>query len=341
VRRRPGWRQVLAPGIALVAGAATVGVTAALLSAGDGGSQPSGTADAPAAPVRGSARVAQNVDVDPRPNSLAYAQGRIWVTSPGNGRLIGLDAQGNRPRRTIKLPWSAGSRSVTAGFGSLWVTNGLDSILARIDPTSGAVRARIQLPRGEPVAAAAGGGSVWIARRGTPGTAPDSVLKIDPSADKVVTELVFGEEGVNNLAVGDGGVYVTNRRRDRLSRIDVRTGVRRSVPIGRQPRGVDVGGGFVWVANFDAGTATQLTPGLRNPYDVISGSGPAGVAVGRDTVWVTNQLDGTVARLDLRTGEQVGAPIPVGRNPYAIVARGASAWVTRLADAKVTRIDAG
>ena len=42
----------------------------------------------------GAPRVAQTATVDPRPNAIAYARGRVWVGSVRSGRLIGLAADG-------------------------------------------------------------------------------------------------------------------------------------------------------------------------------------------------------------------------------------------------------
>ncbi|MCW3023386.1 MAG: serine/threonine protein kinase, partial [Conexibacter sp.] len=51
-------------------------------------------------------------------------------------------------------------------------------------------------------------------------------------------------------------------------------------------------------------------------------------------------LDDTVIRMSTKTGKPVGDPIPVGRNPFAVAAHGSTAWVTNVAAASVTRIDA-
>jgi streptogramin lyase len=56
-------------------------------------------------------------------------------------------------------------------------------------------------------------------------------------------------------------------------------------------------------------------------------------------VWIANGLADEVVRLDPKTGKPQGQPVPVGRNPYAVVARGSSAWVTNLGDSTITRID--
>jgi predicted Ser/Thr protein kinase len=337
-------RSWAAPVASLLAGAAIVLVTVLLVTSGggEGGNAQTPGSTTPAAPATGTARAAKAVSVDPRPNSITYARGRVWVTSGRTGRLIGLPADGKGARRTIKLPWSSGTTSVTAGFGSLWVTNGVQSRLVRIDPVSGKRQGDRLLGEGEAVVVAAGEGAVWVGRRAVKSTdPPSSIIKVLPSGGETKV-IPFGQEGIGDITVGGGYVWVPNRRRNRLSRVDPKTGERKSAAIGLGRHRVAFGENQVWVTNFDDGTVLQnnrsLTNGIFNPLNV---RGPLGVAVSQHTVWVASNLDDTVVRLNARTGKPVGDPIPVGRNPFAIVAHGKSAWVTNVGSASVTRIDLG
>ncbi|HEV7751648.1 MAG TPA: hypothetical protein VGO71_08895, partial [Baekduia sp.] len=309
---------------------------------GDGGRAQTSGSTTPAAPATGTARAAKAAAVDPRPNSIAYARGRVWVTSVRTGRLIGLPADGEGARRSIKLPWSSGTTSVAAGFGSLWVTNGRQSRLVRIDPVSGKVQGDRLLGDGEADVVTAGEGAVWVGRRAIKSTdPPSSIIKVLPGGGETKV-IPFGQEGIGDIAVGGGYVWVPNRRRNRLSRVDPKSGERKSSTIGLGRHRVAFGENQVWVTNFDDGTVLQnnrsLTNGIFNPLNV---RGPLGVAVSQHTVWVASNLDDTVVRLNARTGKPVGDPIPVGRNPFAIVAHGNSAWVTNLGSASVTRIELG
>ncbi|MBI5103889.1 MAG: hypothetical protein HZB46_02665, partial [Solirubrobacterales bacterium] len=187
--------------------------------------------------------------------------------------------------------------------------------------------------------AVAGEGAVWVGRRRKAATAPDSVLRVDPGTNRVAKELVFGEEGVQSLDVGGGAVWITNSRRDRVSRLSVRTGVRESRVVGRRPRGVAFAAGRVWTANYDDGTVTELSQGLDRRSVQAVGPGPTGIAGAGGALWVTNFLGGTVTRIDAETG-RVEDSVAVGRNPFAVVARGDLAWVTNYGDGTVTRIRA-
>jgi DNA-binding beta-propeller fold protein YncE len=186
---------------------------------------------------------------------------------------------------------------------------------------------------------ATGAGAVWVGRRQRPGTPIASLIRVDPSSGET-TEQPFGQEGIGDIAVGGGFVWVANARRDRLSRVPTATnGVRRSVPVGFGPHYVAFGAGFAWVTNQGDNTVSRVAPSFDPRSSALVGASPAGLAVGGGVVWVANRLADEVVRLDPRTGKPVGRPVAVGANPYAVAAHGASAWVTNLGDSTVTRID--
>jgi streptogramin lyase/predicted Ser/Thr protein kinase len=339
-----GARTWITPVLALLAGAAIVVLAVVLLGGGDdktGSGTSSSTTGSPDG-GGGAARVGQTATVDPRPNAIAYARGRVWVGSVRSGRLIGLPADGKGARRTIKLPWRSGTTSVAAGFGSLWVTNGDQARLVRIDPVSGQVQGDRLVGSGEAVVVVAGEGSIWVGRRAKRTTdPPSSIVKVDPRGGQT-KEILFGQEGVGDIAIGGGYVWVPNRRRNRLSRIDPSSGERKSTPIGLGQHRVAFGAGQVWVTNYDDGTISQNNRSLSNAVtDALNVRGPLDLVVSGNTVWVASYLDDAVVRLDARTGKAIGEPIAVGRNPFAIVAHGGHVWVTNLASGTVSRIDVG
>jgi len=56
------------------------------------------------------------------------------------------------------------------------------------------------------------------------------------------------------------------------------------------------------------------------------GHRPVGLALGGGALWVANLGDGTVLRIDLRTNQIKGSPIPIGENPFFLSASGRTVW---------------
>ncbi len=335
-------RRFAAPAAALLAGAATVLATAALLNdSGDDGPATGATGARTATTADTAVRALPAVRVDERPQDVVLAGGRAWVASVSAPRLTGIPLdEGDGARRRMPLPGGLPAKALASGLGSLWVTQDRADRLVRLDPTTGRVEGTVALPPGEPVAVSVGGRSVWVGLRATGAGAPDRVVKVDPRRGTVTASLLFGEEGVQDLAATARAVYVTNRRRDRVSRISVATSARSSEPVGFRPRGVAVGEGSVWVANSGANTVTQLGTDLRGPVNIPVGQAPVGIAVAAGSVWTANNLGYTVSRIDIERSRQV-AEIDVGRNPFAAAAGRRGVVVTNLADNTVQQVLAG
>jgi DNA-binding beta-propeller fold protein YncE len=334
---------------ALAAGAVGVAAVAAvalvLLPGGDGGvvtpstrrsSVPAAAAPAP----RTAGRVTTTLPTGPRPNALTIAGGRLWVASPGETRLRLFDVGSDKPAgRSPKV--GIGTAALDAGYGSVWVAKSTTQTLLRYGATSATRRgAPTPLPPGTAVAVAAGERGVWVGSRsrGRNVNAAQTVARIDPGSAQPARPPLPQADGVQDLAVGDGAVWVVGRRRAVVTRIDVATGATTRTILGGDPQRIAIGQGSVWISNDD-GTVTQL--GLRSAIRrrIRVGGQPRGLAVGRGAVWVANTLDGTATRIDPRTGRTVGQALPVGSNPSAVAVRGTTAWVSLLGDNAVARID--
>ena len=72
------------------------------------------------------------------------------------------------------------------------------------------------------------------------------------------------------------------------------------------------------------------------PVDVDDA--PSAVAVGPRTVWVVHEGSGTLATVDPRRNEMVGALISVGGRPRYVVIAGTAVWVSNFDAGTVTRV---
>jgi DNA-binding beta-propeller fold protein YncE len=335
-RSRWAWLLALVPVLALV--------VAGILLLGGGGDDGTTTSRDGTGTVGGqdgvpapAGRVTGRTEVGGRPNDLVVAAGSVWVLRGGNERLAILDAQS--AERRSQSPFVGGlPAAAAAGFGKLWVARQRDPALVAFGLSS-RKRSGAEIPLGaggdRAVAVAAGQNAVFVGLR----TRPGRVLRIDPRR-RQVTKTIELEQGVQDMAVGAGAIWVTGRRDDVVTRVDIRTAAQREFRVGKDPSAVAVGEDGVWVANRGDDTLTRIDTGSFNTETLPVGRVPAGVGVGGNAVWVANRVGNTVMRLDPRTGERVGRSVAVPGNPYALDVRGREVWVTSLGRGTVTRIEA-
>ena len=218
----------------------------------------------------------------------------VVVARPGAGGPAGLpgnsvglvDANGGRVGAAVSVGSPAG---LAYGDGSVWVVNGTEGTVSRINPVTHAVVD--QIPVGStPSAVAVTGQNVWVTDSGDA-----TVTRINAAANTVVQTTQVGNVPIA-IASGPSGVWVTNSGDDTVNRIDPLTGeVTRTVQVGGHPDGIAVGPDAVWVANGEDGTVTRIDPATGQPSGPVPvGSGPTGIAVTPAAVWVTNSLDQTV-----------------------------------------------
>jgi streptogramin lyase len=335
-RTAPAWRwaAALAAIGALVAGAVVA------LGVGSGGGDPATTGTATTVPdgppASAAGRLGPKVRIGGRPNSVVVASGDVWATRSGNDRLAILDDAGGR--RLPDAP-AVGSQpaDAVAGFGELWVIDQSRAAIVPIDLGSRRQSlAAIPLPtRGKAVAIDHDSRALWVGIRVR--GAPALLLKIDPRAGRTLRQIPL-PEGLQDLAVGGGAVWVVGRRTPTLTRFEVQTGQSRAVPVGAEPAGVAYGEGAAWVTSAGEDSVTRVTPTLQVSSVPVGGS-PQGIAVGGGAVWVANRDDATLTRIDPRTRRRVGQPIAVDAAPYALDVDGDHLWVGSLNTGTLQRID--
>ena len=76
-----------------------------------------------------------------------------------------------------------------------------------------------------------------------------------------------------------------------------------TVPTGKLPGPVTVGGGSVWVGNLEDKSLTRIDPASRTVVDTVSlDATPTGVAFSAGSVWIAHGLTGQLSRLDPQLG---------------------------------------
>ena len=187
---------------------------------------------------------------------------------------------------------AGGEGGIAASADSLWLVIDKRGTLARLDPATGAVRQRVQLPAGavNPVASA---GVVWISR--AKGAA---LLGVEAASGTLIATIATGP-GPRFLAAGGGSIWTLNQGDGSLSRVSVEDRRELTRTRLRTPgHGGDItfGAGVVWttVAGTPL-TATDATSGevLRQWV----GRGGDSLGFGHGAIWLTDYHRGTIARI--------------------------------------------
>jgi DNA-binding beta-propeller fold protein YncE len=221
-----------------------------------------------------SRRIRLRVGLGQASYALAAGDGAVWVPSFDSDTLTKIDARTGVRLWRRRVPHSP--QAIAVGDGSVWLAS-LDrwhsvhggvvvpdgpGIVLRLDPSSGAVRARIEVGRG-PRALAAGEGAVWVLNGKGIG-ADGTVDRIDPRTNRVVASVrvphwpaavTAGRRyaWVVGSPKGAGGV---------ITRIDARTSraVTRRIPRSWIPSGVVLAAGGVWVVDPGVAQLIRLDP---------------------------------------------------------------------------------
>ena len=166
------------------------------------------------------------------PGAVAAAGDALWV-APSSGLLTRLDPAGGRVLG--RLDPNTSPTGIAAGAGAIWLPNRDADTVTRVDPTG--LRTTIPVGR-SPAAIAVGLGGVWVVD-----ALDDALLRIDPDTRAVVGHDPGGplpERGRGRLRLGLGR---ERARRDRLSRVDPRTRVVRTIRVGGSPQSLAVADG--------------------------------------------------------------------------------------------------
>jgi virginiamycin B lyase len=143
------------------------------------------------------------------------------------------------------------------GHGSVWATSDGYGMVSRIDPQSGKVVAKIKVGRGAvDIAADESSEAVWVASAYPKHSEDNNLTRVDPATNRVVEEIpieahsrYFG--GANNVAVGEGAVWVLSVGGGDLLKVDPATNkIAARVSVvrdpGAEPSHLVVYGGGVW-----------------------------------------------------------------------------------------------
>jgi YVTN family beta-propeller protein len=236
--------------------------------------------------------VAKRFAVGFRPVGLAIGEGAVWVASNWADELWTIDPKANEVRgpaiRVGRAPLD-----VAIGWGSVWVTNSGGGTVSRVDPRTRQVVATIPVGP-EPIGVAAGSAGVWVTAFrdsrvwridprtnrvvGVPipvetgpttiiasplgiwtASQPANLSRIEEIRNSVAETTAVGRSTSGIAAVGRQ-IWVTDHMAGVVWRVDplTRKVIEPSIPVGKRPLRLALGGGSVWVSNSGSGTLSRI-----------------------------------------------------------------------------------
>jgi serine/threonine-protein kinase len=224
-------------------------------------------------------RILGSVHLPFRPGArLATGEGVLWVTEDEGPRVVGVEPRRAKIVRRFTVP-GTNTGGIVYGGRSLWVAQG-DNV-ARVDPRSGRVLTRVRNP-GQPggtVWLAYGDGALWSAR------GDGVVRKIDPVAGRILwTAHIDG--WLSDIVVGDGAVWLPKVPEGivyRLSEDDLT--VLAPLAGGADPERAVLAGRALWLANGSARTLTRLDLDSGVRRTIRLSAEPSLVAFRKGVLW--------------------------------------------------------
>jgi YVTN family beta-propeller protein len=318
-------RALVVAGGALLLAAAAAAVIAAVT-----GSRATGrvAADSVAVIDPATGRLIAQVGVGGEPSQLSPGNGSLWVANLGDGTVSEIDLRSRQVVRTLATETTAATTiaGVTASAGAIWTIDDSGSV-RRVDLRDDLVHvASVGTPfiywaRG-PDLAGSGAGAVWVA------TGNSSLARLDPRSGRLIDTIAVGTNPAS-VAVGDGGVWVSDSADDTVSHIDPASdAVIQTIPVGHGASGIAADSSGVWVANTLDDTVTRIDPTTGAATDTIPvGEGPRGVTAGAGAVWVANSRSDTISRIDPAT-RRVVATIQLDQSPEDVAVVGGVLFVS-------------
>jgi len=182
--------------------------------------------------------------------------------------------------------------------------------------------------------------SFWVL-----GYNPSAFYRID-STHQIVQSIAVPSVEARGYALGEGGIWIADAAGARALRIDQRTGVTSTYPIGADPSDsvpafdVTIGGGSVWLARPEAQEIVRLDADDGRVEERIPDVDAYGVIFGEGALWYTTG-DGRLGRIDATTNRVTFDPVllaPTGILGNTAVG-GGDAWAIESDSGHVWRVD--
>lgn len=269
--------------------------------------------------------------------------------------LTACDALLQEPRPSVEPPevGGVGTTQIDVGglAGEIQLANGLVWVMVnrsavadldedtarivRIDPRTGRVRGQpipiqdlgVVHPRGFDV----GEGFLWALSatlvQGAWDKKPGALVKIDPDTGRIVGRVKVGRDPFG-VTVAHGAVWVTNRGDNNLLRLDPKTmKAMQTIPVGEGPHRVLSAFGSIWVAN-EFNTPSVMRVDPRTATILATIVDVERPVPGVGVLWVEGP-GAAIRGIDPRTNEFAGPAFPLNVTPAYVAGGKRSVWIGR------------
>ena len=227
--------------------------------------------------------------------------------------LAACGADGGGSGEIERIPLDREASVVVAGDGQVYVGNGVEQTIQRVDPKSG--KAGDPLPvtgAGSLITdMVIGGGSVWVRDE-------HSVKRVDATSGRVVATIEL-EHSPNGIAWSEQGVWTAGN--GQATRIDPRTNrAGEAIDTPALSEDIAIEAGIVWLpgnGGDEDGYVERITAdeGQVNTQPLTIGVQPGAVGSGGGFVFFADEQEEALRKVDARTGEIVGRSLPLGTFP--------------------------
>jgi ABC-type transport system substrate-binding protein/predicted Ser/Thr protein kinase len=234
-----------------------------------------------------------------------------WVLLGARQRLLRIDLATKKVTHVLKLPFSPGSRLLTA-MGSVWVAQDFGPGLVRVNERTDKISRRYTF-KGATLGAglAYGAGSLWL-------TLGSDVARVDPASGRILHRFPTDSRW---LVFADGAVWAVRPENGLVTKIDpVENRITAQTKLHGWASDVAVGGGFVWVSVIPDSVVFRLSEDDLS----VQGSSPTGpdperLSFGGGKLWIANTAASSVSLLDQVSGARQG--LAARAEPTAVLYR--------------------
>jgi streptogramin lyase len=197
----------------------------------------------------------------------------------------------------------------------VFIGNGLDGTIQRVDPKTGKAQAPLRVSDDPGTLISEfelGGGSAWIRLD------DEKLARVDLESGQVVATIQL-KHSPNGIAWSEAGVWVSGN--GNATRVDpANNKADEAIKTPSLAEDIAIEADTVWLPNSEDGTVERLTAdfGQVNTQPLKVGTQPDPIEASDGIVWVADEDEEALRKVDAERGQVAGEPIPLGDFPFDI-----------------------